>query len=459
MNLEKELKREHADNNPLVQLLREIKYGSAKNNLPLVSALDNQIVKLETDPDLAEAFYLGSLLTSQGQLGGSVSSMLEDLTNRRITEREWEILNKNILTLTEATSIPVSLKKNNVGLDNLFELIDIYHPKKFFPKVHQMKEIVSELKIETLDDVIKFNHQFKIIFNYLIDIIKESKLMDAVRHVNLQDLLTAKKSIRETVTKADKIYSKQFDGKRFISLDIRQANSTTFFVHYGRELFKKRGLEISDMGLDLDKYFGSWDEFFADFNWHHFVKITLKLRITLKPSADTYPFDIVTDIQTVNILCTAFMNSKLTREIIMGVNQRIQLHKQVHTFGRLFEVTCNLLMNELLNYLSDRIDGMEIVSFSTDEIIMRLPDDKTLTDISEMVAQAPSESIIGTWFKNFLKIEEYQLKAFELPNKRVFYAKLVDGEPGTNPSVSIKLLDPENKINGMKMIEEYIENR
>lgn len=268
--MEKTLKREHDEDHQLIQILRKLRDGDYKSNLAISSAMDNQITKLATNPDLLEAFYLGMMCMQEKQVKVSEVEEIGATAVSLVESREREIFNKNILTLIEATSIPIHLKQTTASLTDLFDVLDVYYPEKFYPKVHQLKKIVTKLNVDSVDDVIMFNHQFKIIFNHLIDGIKESPLMASVRKVNVQDLIKTK--VVPTITRADKIFSKEYNRQKFISLDIRQANSTVFFVHYGLTLFRDKGLTIADMGFGLEKFFNTWDEFIEKFNWSHYVQ-------------------------------------------------------------------------------------------------------------------------------------------------------------------------------------------
>lgn len=160
------------------------------------------------------------------------------------------------------------------------------------------------------------------------------------------------------------------------------------------------------------------------------------------------------DPETIQILTDAFVSSKMTREIIMGVCQRIQMENQSHTFGKMFEVTCNILMNDLLTHVQTSFPKITICSFSMDEIVIRLTDDFTTQDIATCVQTADPTSMIGSWFKFYLKIEEYELVSFDLPNKKTFYVKNVVGSVPV-----IKLLEPDNKVVGLKIVGDWMEKK
>jgi len=477
MDLEKQLRNENEDN-PIIAILRDLKMDSYSSNLPILSSIDHLIVKMKNDPDMLEAFYLGHLVTKDHAIGDDKFQNIYIGTEFSIKSREWHTFNRNILTLIDATSIPIQLKQHTQNLEELMKIVDLHFPEKFFPKIHLQKRVIKDLNemglILTLNDVIRFNHQFKMIFNYLIETIKTSKLFDAIVNLDLiyvDDLIAKVAMFKNPNTKADKIYDKKFSNQNFISIDIKQANSTITFVYYALKLFKDKGLSIEDMEMGLEKFHSDWNTYSEKFNWSDFVRSALGVPNRFEPVGrintslcipsklvdrfDRFDrFEIVTNSDVLQILIEAFIGSKLTREVILGVIQRTYLRDNKHTFGKLLEVTCRLVMNEILTCMQENIPGLELISFSMDEIVFRAGGDK-LDLVKKIINTRSSTDILGSWFKNYLRIEEFNLKAIDLPNKKTFFAKVQTMDNG-EIKYEIKMLESESRIQGLGLLEEML---
>lgn len=421
-------------------------YIKTTNTLPtqMMSSLNHLSLNIDTDPNLLEAFALGMMLSPNIDLKSELylsRSVFHSRMTDAISQREWSTFNNNVLLLLDASAIPHNIKQKVQNFEQLMKYVDLYYPQKFYPKVHVQKGVLDKLKINNLDDIINFNHQFKIIFNHLISSFESGTLFKKISEIDVDNLIKIfddkrnKKTIK--INSINKIYSDTYAKSKLLSIDMVQANATVYFVYCGKKLFMDEGLQISDMGLGLEKYFSTWEEFLNNFNWSYYVKAQLNS----------------TNIKVVNegifdILCSAFISSKMAREIILGVMAKKKTTYGNHTIEKILDLICKSLLCDLLITIEPIIlfSNATIVSFTMDEItIKNLSYDKLMNYLA-----LQANTGVMHIYKKYLRIEEFILEQHKLGNGKKFYAKYY-----TNNAIpSIKYISPDSKIEALHIVEE-----
>lgn len=461
----KKMRKQSDDNEKYIgNSLKEIRINKKNffDNFPEISsALGNISSKIDSDATLREAFFLGLVMSQYGLYNTdntvkpiryeninsheqfTYCTTLRPIVYKDIHIREWRTFNDNIVTLLDACSIPITIKEETKSFNEIIETIDIYYPEQFYPKVHVQKKILGGLQINDIKDVIMFNHQFKLIFNHFINCFEKSPLYEKICSIDIENMATEIQAIGKEIeckpNKINRIYNKEFDGSKLISIDIIQANATIFFVYFGKKLFMEQGLEIKDMGLGLEMYFSSWEDFFSKFNWSYYIRSQLSTIPPEKKIVDDSMFDKISN---------AFIGSKMAREIIMGVTTKKKINGKNYCLEKILELTCHKILYHVIKTIQPimKLFNATIVSFTMDEITIKELDYSTLISLLSY----STTSLIGDTclIKKYLRIEEFILQKHTLENGKFFYAKYY-----TDESIpSIKYVTPENKIAAIDII-------
>ncbi|XWV24694.1 putative ORFan [Tupanvirus deep ocean] len=423
-------------------------FRNHKNNQTMTSlensAIDNLASQLEKNPDLIEAFYLGMtigkyMIPDTHPMEKTVITLYIE----NIMKREWLNFNTNMLTLMDVSSFPRNLKETIRDYDLLLKEVDSYAPAKFYPKVHAQKDILKQIHIVNFDDVSKFNHQFKRIFNHLIDQFIKSDFFQSLSEIDTNSLIKNLESYSKKYpinTDANRIYKDQFDSKKLISIDVKQANATFIFLYTGLRMFGDKIIE--KIGFDFDKIYSSKNDIISNFNWSAFVKTQLSL----------YPKDKqIVDDKTFEIMSKSFQHSKMAREIIIGVMAKKKSPGCAMTVNTIFQHMCKCVLYKLIDSMIPLLKKHDatIVAFSTDEIILH---NLALEHLMEFLNSKPigDESFIA---EKYLRVEEFKLVQHKLPNGKKFYAKYYthDAPP------CLRQVDPNNKIEALEIVSKKME--
>ncbi len=420
-------------------ILRECKYEAMNLEEYQKSAIDNLALHIDENPALLEAFSVGLFCNDPLTLPFELKNILEKKCIETVTQREWYKFNVNILTLLDVSSFPNDIKESCKDYAQLLDFVDQYAPEFYYPKVHQQKQLLQSLDIKCLDDVIVFNHQFKKIFGYLIDnfigsnLFNKFTIVDAAGQYNKLNAYQKKYKLAST----NKIYKSFYHNKKLVSLDVKQANATFLFLYYGLELFEN----LEDMGLNFEKIFSSKQDMENNFNWSAYVKISLD-----KCSNDK----IIVSKKYYDTLCKVFENSKMTREIIVGVMTKKKPEGASANIASLYESACKTFMFDLLDSMQVilREANANVISLSTDEIII-----EGLS--TEVIFQHMNSKPIGNKSfiaEKYLHIEEFILKQHTLANGKNFYVKYHTN--GSTPR--LYSIDPVNKIEVFDIVNKQL---
>lgn len=378
-------------------ILRECKYDASKMEHYQKVAIDNLASQIDNNTALLEAFCIGLFCNESLVLPPKIKNIMEEKCIDSVTYREWYNFNINVLTLLDVESFPNDIKNSCQNYTQLFDHIDLYAPEFFYPKVHQQKKLLQLVSIGSLKDVIDFNHQFKKIFGFLIDNFINSNLFQKFAMVDTNAQIN-KLNIYQTKYKLinnNKIYKSSFNNKKLISIDLKQANCTIIFLYYGLQMFDK----LEDMGLNFEKFFSSKQDMINNFNWSTYVKASLE-----KYSNNNF----VVKEETFQILCQLFENSKMMRQLIIGVMSKKKPVNCSSTIMSLYESTCKTLMFDLFESLQPLLQTInaKVISLSTDEIII---EGSTLKNINQHLISNPigEKSYI---VEKYIRVEEFILQ-------------------------------------------------
>ncbi|XWV25937.1 putative orfan [Tupanvirus soda lake] len=436
---------EDLENNNLDQIGSYLRDYKNNQYVPALekAAVDNLASQLKKTPDLIEAFYLGMTMGKYiiPETCNYMQKIMEATYVENIMKREWLNFNVNILTLLDVSSFPRSLKETTRDFGLLLDQVNLYAPAKFYPKVHLQKKIVEQIHIRNFDDITKFNHQFKRIFNHLIDQFLKSDFFQSLSMVDTNSLM---KNLEFYVKKyslntdANRIYKDQFNLKKLISIDVKQANATFIFLFMGLQLYGDNIIE--KIGFDFDKIYSSKEDIINNFNWSAFVKTQL----------DLYPKDKqIVDDQTFQIMCNTFQHSKMTREIIIGVMAKKKAPGCTMIVNTIFEHMCKGIMYKLVDAMMPilKSHNASIVALSTDEIIIEGIDLELLLKFmnSKPIGE---DSFIA---EKYLRVEEFKLVQHKLANGKKFYAKYYTNQMPP----CLRQVDPNNKVEALEIVSKY----
>ena len=259
-------------------------------------------------------------------------------------------------------------------------------------------------------------------------------------HVDTNDMSkifeNKKKDLTIKVNTTNKIYTDMYVKSKLLSVDMIQANATVFFVYFGKKLFMDNGLHIKDMGLGLEKYFDTWDDYLNRFNWSYYVKAQLT----------SESIRCVVTMESFALIQQAFTMSKVAREIILGVMAQKKLANG-HTMETMLDKTCRTILCEFIGTIEPLINksGAKVISFTMDELTMQG------LDIQELLAFLNRNPSVETGFVHrYLRIEEFVLDQHKLSTGKKFYVKRYTD--GAIPS--IKYINPDKRCEAIAIVNK-----
>lgn len=377
------------------------------------AALSNLLSKIDSDPFLLEAFYLGIL----GNISDTTKIELEKRCLDNVTVKQWLKLNNNLILAMDIFSFPSDIKSTCHDIASFLNHVDIYVPKRFHPSVHIRKAIVADMKYLTnFSDVHAFNCQFKLIKKYLADSLSTSIISSSLTKDDIINLNSQAKLIKQSHKFSNNhniIYNEKYTGSKIISLDIIQANVTIFFLFFGLKLYRDNPItNMNDVGLKLETIYTDLEDFKANFNWTSYVNLAMS----------NYPVDkIIIDNHNYQHLCKLFGISKRSREITMGYFFEAEPYGYSWNKLHIFESACGIVLHSLIDAMKALLTtcNANIISCSIDEILISGMDKENLMTF---LASNPISkySFIA---RNYLRLEEFVVERHVLSNGKIFYVK------------------------------------
>lgn len=418
------------------------------NQMPFQSTIDKLVSNLNIDPKIMEAFHLGlHFANNEKSLANFLefTKTLSEKTLEYISHHECEIFNTNILNLLNVSEFPISLTKSTNNLKNLLEHVNIYAPEKFYPKVHSQKRMVEKLEINTIDDIIKFNHQFKNILNHIVNRFETSELFHRLSRLNLTEISNQIKRYDKKFkinSCVNDIYDDQYNGSKLISITVKQANATFIFVCLGLIMFRNE--KIEKMGLGLESQFESMDDMKFNFNWLSYIKAQFSKNIHISKMVDD---------KTFNTMCHLFATSNMMREAVINIffsKKPTGCNIDINT---IFETICKYVLYLFVDTLEPLLQlfGAKIIAFSVNEIVIEGMNSETLM---EFIRTQP----VGEYSyiaKRYLKINEYTIHQHKLSSGKKFYTKCHINKNNSSSIHCMHRIDSDNKLEAFEIVSNY----
>lgn len=398
------------------------------------SALSNIASKIESDPNIKEAFYIGMLMSSNIRENGP-SDFMDNISNavrENIFDREWKSFNENFLILLDAKSIPYSYKQNIKKYHELLLILEKFYPEKLYPQVYINFNKFNKLNVDNIEELINFNHQFHLIFKHISSCFENSNLFNEILKVN-RNMLQIKLNEYQNLTGITKqlpnvIYKNKYDGSKFISIDMIQSNSMILFIYFGNMLFNECGKTISEMNCGLEKIYSDWSQLLENFKWSDFVYSQKSSEI--KKVVNDEIFDSMFDL---------FSTSKKIRVLLLGLIFKAK-NKNYPPILKLIEIVSELIMQQIAYFIQPllKLQSGNIICLSHDEIII---ENVNYGDLIKYFDDTNFDNNIKLMIKH-LRIEEFILNAYKQPKTGTYYIK----HDTINNTKTYKLLKPDDRL-------------
>lgn len=421
------LSNESKDETSMLYILKNYKEDNlSSHQKSLLHYVTSQI----NNDGILDALYLGMLLSHDKEFIKDNILNISQKCDNNILLREYATFNNYILTVLDVKSFPLNIKNNCTDYNKLIEYIDEYMPSEFYPCTIDRKNLMYNLKFNNLEDIMKFNHEFKRIFNYIVDYILGSKFYEKLSKFNMKPYSNNKNKFSNNI---NGIYRTENIGSKYISIDVIQSNATFLFLFIGLSIVDS----IEDFGLGLEKIYKSKNEMRENFCWNDLIKIIMQ----------DYPNDKIIDKDLFNVLVVVIGHSKSFRQIILGIIGKKMPPESRHTVCTMWTNTCYNTMIRLATSIEENVPNCNIVAVSNDEIIIKGDNDT----LKNYFYNNPigDDSYIA---KTYTKIEEFVVKQYTLKSNKSFYAKYI-----TNKLIPIiRQIEPSDKLEALEIVSNDI---
>jgi hypothetical protein len=381
-----------------------------------ISAINNVISRLDKSPNTIEAIYVGTLLQKS-----DVLLAIEKTAEKAIINREINNFNKNIADVLDITSLPNNTLTSHMDKHQLISIIRENYPEKFFPGIWPKLVLINGI-----DNIFRFNSDFNAIFETILSGIRNSYVFKQLFEVDITTLINELNKKNVPGSKRTNIYSKQYNNMKLISIDITQANFTSSIYYFANKL-KSDGHGLDILGLNLEKIYGSWEEFDNKICWKDMVYALMLDNKDLDPT-----------------IVKLIAESKQIRQVCMGQCLNTKSSVSDHLLVKLTEIICRTLMACVKDFLIDYIktNGGEIISVMNDEIILQT------TDFDSLKKSYREHFNKDNLMLNKMKFSEFVLKSFVLESGRSFYVKYFTD--GAIPL--LKSVHPDDRVKALELM-------
>lgn len=418
--------------NGLIPLIEKI--GAETDDEVMRSSIAHVLAEIKRNNSLGELLALGIAVFHPIRLN-------PDPLVETVAVREWHMLASNIQKLLDIQTFPDSEKRRMSCMDQIIQYVEEYSPMEYHPHTTQQLDILKQIQLTTLERVINFNYQYHRMVKHMIAFFKSTPFFEKFNNFDCEQLFNdsqVQKPSKKISDNINRIYKSEHQNKRFISIDLKQANATTLFLLLGVPMVN----ELDDFGMGFETVYASKEEMMENFNWSVFVELALK----------HYPLEKIVEQDLFDVLSKLLTNSKMVRQIVFSKMCKDKPDGCESSLLKICDTMMKLTMfrlaNEMKSFLKDQ-QG-EIMALSADEIILRNVDyNELMCFLNEHVFDIDSMII-----KHHLHVKEFYIRDYRLKNGCHFFLKdYTHDEPPT-----FRMLNPRNKLEALQLIANTQQN-